>query len=119
MASILAGKPSSNRYAPDIVAGARAHRGARVHSARLRRVEAEVLVLAGRHDHTADYRVLIALAAHYPRGRLFIADDNHVFEAMNRQGHVTALMRAFLTEGMDSAAYRTAEATAGVLRWRE
>ncbi len=88
-------------------------------SARLRRVEAEVLVLAGRHDHTADYRVLIALAAHYPRGRLFIADDNHVFEAMNRQGHVTALMRAFLTEGMDSAAYRTAEATAGVLRWRE
>jgi len=86
---------------------------------RLHRVDAEVMVLAGRHDHTADYRALIALSACYPHGRLFIADDNHVFEAMNRQGHATRLLRAFLAGGADSAAYRSAEADAEALRWRE
>lgn len=88
-------------------------------SARLHRVDSEVLVLAGRHDHTADYRALISLAARYLRGRLFIADDNHVFEAMNRQGQATALMRAFLAHGADSAAYLSAETAAEPLRWRE
>ena len=88
-------------------------------SGRLHRLDTEVFVLAGRYDHTADYRALIALAAHYPRGRLFIADDTHVFEAMNRQGHATRMLRAFLAHGADSADYRAAEAAAEALRWRE
>ncbi|WP_181444166.1 hypothetical protein [Pseudoxanthomonas sp. z9] len=91
----------------------------RFDSARLHRLDTEVLVLAGRHDHTADYRALIALSAHYPHGLLFIADDTHVFEAMNRQGHATGMLRAFLTHGADSAAYRAAESAADALRWRE
>lgn len=85
----------------------------------LHRLDAEVFVLAGRHDHTADYRASIALSALYPRGRLFIADDTHVFEAMNRQGHATRLLRAFLAHGADSADYRAAESAADALRWRE
>lgn len=85
----------------------------------LHRLDAEVFVLAGRHDHTADYRASIALSALYPRGRLFIADDTHVFEAMNRQGHAIRLLRAFLAHGADSADYRAAESAADALRWRE
>lgn len=86
---------------------------------RLHGIDAEVMVLAGRYDHTADYRVLISLAARYPRGHLFIANDNHVFEAMNRQGHATRLLRAFLSRGTGSADYRKAESDARDLRWRE
>lgn len=85
----------------------------------LHRLDAEVFVLAGRHDHTADYRASIALSALYPQGYLFIADDTHVFEAMDRQGHATRLLRAFLAHGTGSAAYRAVESAAEALRWRE
>lgn len=87
--------------------------------AALHRLEAEVFILAGRWDHTADYRSAIALAAHYPRHYLFIANDNHTFEKVNQSGDTGRILREFLETGMSSTKFRDALRTAEPLRWVE
>jgi pimeloyl-ACP methyl ester carboxylesterase len=87
--------------------------------ARLHRLETEVLVVAGRWDHTVDYRTSIALAACYPRSRLFIADDDHRMTRLQKSGAMTKLIRAFLGSGFASDEWRTALKAAAAHRWRE
>jgi pimeloyl-ACP methyl ester carboxylesterase len=87
--------------------------------ARLHRLETEVLVIAGRWDHTVDYRTSIALAACYPRSRLFVADDDHMFGKLRKSGAMTKLLRAFLGSGFSSEEWRDALKAAAPHRWRE
>lgn len=88
-------------------------------SAALHQLETEVFILAGRWDHTADYRSSIALAANYPRHYLFVANDNHTFENLNKSGDTDRILRAFLESGLSSAKLREALNTAESLRWSE
>jgi pimeloyl-ACP methyl ester carboxylesterase len=88
-------------------------------AAALHRLDTEVLILAGVRDHTVDYRSAIALAFLYPRGQLFLADDDHQFHQMNSDGTQHALVRAFLASGAQSSAFQAALRAAERRRWRE
>lgn len=55
----------------------------------------QVFVLAGRWDHTADYRSQIALAYAYPKQILFITDDNHTFKKLKQDGQYQKLIVSF------------------------
>ena len=88
-------------------------------SASLHKLDTEVFVLAGRHDHTADFRSLISLAAHYPRHALFVADDNHTFQKLGAVGHVRALQTSFLRYGLHSSQLQSAMQSTTSLRWQE
>lgn len=85
----------------------------------LHRVGAEVLLVAGRHDQTADYRAQMALAAHYSRGELFLADDDHVLSRMDEAGARWRLISTFLAHGLEARATRTVIAELETLRWVE
>lgn len=87
--------------------------------ARLHQLNTEVFILAGRRDHTADYRSSIALAANYPRRHLFIADDNHTFEKLNRGELNLRILRAFLEYGLTSPELRGVLSAAEPHRWAE
>jgi hypothetical protein len=52
----------------------------------LHELETEVFILAGRWDHTADYRSQIALASVYPDHYLFLANDNYTFISLKKEG---------------------------------
>ncbi len=86
---------------------------------RLRHASAEVLVLAGRHDHTSDYRTQIGLSGLIPRSRLLILDDDHVFKRLAASGKHPALLQAFLGGGLGSPAFRSAAAAVASLEWDE
>lgn len=64
---------------------------------------AEVFMVAGRWDHTCDYRSQIALASCYPRGQLALLDDDHVFHRLRERGLAAPLVRAFFGDGADAA----------------
>ncbi|HKQ62792.1 MAG TPA: alpha/beta fold hydrolase [Candidatus Polarisedimenticolaceae bacterium] len=83
------------------------------------RLQTEVLVVAGHGDHTCDWRTSIAVATRYPRGLLFVADDDHMLARMNASGTYSALLRAFLAGGPQSEEFRRALARAETHRWRE
>jgi hypothetical protein len=82
-------------------------------------LDTEVFVLAGHGDHTADWRASITVAARYPRGILFVADDNHRFDRMRASGAYMGLLRAFLAGGSASGEFRAALEGAEGHRWRE
>ncbi|HYG29642.1 MAG TPA: hypothetical protein VD887_05435 [Allosphingosinicella sp.] len=86
---------------------------------RLRDQRMAVLQVAGRHDHTADYRTQIGLAGLTRGARLLLLDDDHVFKRWTAAGTQPALIRAFFGEGMESNAFRSALAAVEPLRWRE
>ncbi len=83
------------------------------------RLDAEVLVVAGRWDHTVDYRTAMADATGYRNGRLFLADDDHMMGRLKEGGVLRDLAGAFLRGGFESPAYRTAEAAAAKHRFVE
>lgn len=58
-------------------------------------LKTNVFVLAGRWDHTADYRSQIALAFTYPNHILFIADDNHTFSELKKDSQYQQLIKDF------------------------
>jgi pimeloyl-ACP methyl ester carboxylesterase len=68
--------------------------------AALHRVRADVYMLAGRFDHTADYRSQIALAARYPNGRLLLLADDHNFLQLQKTGLYPALVQSALAQGV-------------------
>lgn len=84
----------------------------------LHRLDAEVLGVAGRRDHTCDYRTQIALMRCYPRGRLLLLDDDHVFHRLQAAGGPAALIRSFFGPG-DASRYAPALAALEPLRWSE
>jgi hypothetical protein len=59
-------------------------------------LKTKVFVLAGRWDHTADYRSQIALAATYPQHILFIVNDNHTFNELKKNRLYQKLILSFL-----------------------
>ncbi|HPQ42402.1 MAG TPA: hypothetical protein PLV45_18665, partial [bacterium] len=85
----------------------------------LHALDTEVLVLNGVQDHTSDYRAAAVLAYCYPRGHLFLADDDHQFHAMAEGGVHSNLVRTFLISGPESDAYRSSLAAAERFRWKE
>lgn len=78
-----------------------------------------MFVLAGRQDHTADYRSLIALVERYTQHYLFIVNDNHTFAGLSADGSETRIIRAFLLFGLNSLALRSALDGAKAHRWSE
>ena len=86
--------------------------------AALHRVQAEVLMVAGRYDHTADYRSQIALASCYPNHRLLLLDDNHNFARLAASGlgpRINAAWRA----GFASPAFTELTSDLRALLWQE
>lgn len=81
------------------------------------RVPTDVFVLAARFDEAVDYRTSIALASEYPSHELFIANDNHVFQAMDKAGVRARLVKAFFGAGRASTAFSEAMRAAEGLRW--
>ena len=82
-------------------------------------LDAEVLILAGRFDHTVDYRTSIALANKYRHGKLLIVRDNHTFDDMKASGSYRTLIRTFLAQGIESDDFRAVEEQLSDIRWRE
>lgn len=77
-----------------------------------------VFILAGRYDHTADYRSQIALAGRYPRHILFIADDNHTFSRLKESGKYRKMLCSFFRT--DHAEFQVLlKEEFDIFRWRE
>lgn len=87
--------------------------------AALHGLDTEVLMLAGRHDHTSDYRTQAALASCYRRHRLIMLDDNHTFDRMDTIPGVGGRLRAGWRRGLDSAEFAAAAVAVAPLVWRE
>ena len=85
----------------------------------LQRVPAEVLVIGARHDQTSDYRALIANAALYPRGELFLADDNHTLIRLTESGARKRLLSTFLRHGLGSPEMEALLRELESYRWTE
>lgn len=85
----------------------------------LNRLGTEMLVVAGRWDHTADYRAAISLASRFRNGLLVLADDNHQLARMEAAGVLQPLVRAFLLHGPASPETHQALEQAGEYRWSE
>lgn len=79
---------------------------------------AQVTLLAGRWDHTCDYRTQIALAASYPKSRLLLLDDDHVFSRLSASGHTPELVQASL-QGWATPAFARVMAEIEPLRFDE
>ncbi len=85
----------------------------------LHKLNTEVFVLSGRWDHVVDYRSSIALAACYPKGYLFLADDDHMYKGFEESGLLAPLLQQFLKNGIDSKEFKAAVDKAAPHRWRE
>lgn len=87
--------------------------------ANLHKVDAEVTMLAGFADHTADYRSQVALASHYPNGQLIILDDNHEFDRLHAiPGAHAALVQGAL-QGRSDPSFAAAVRQIAPIVWRE
>lgn len=83
----------------------------------LRHVRGDVTLLAGRWDHTCDYRTQSPLAAFYPRARVALLDDNHQFHRLNEAGAAAPFVNAAL-QGFTAPAYEEARTLIDPLLWR-
>jgi hypothetical protein len=82
-------------------------------------VGAQVTIIAGRYDHTCDYRTQIALASHYRNHLLRLLDDDHQMHRLKSlSGARAALLQAW-TKGWDSPAFAQALAMIEPIRWHE
>jgi pimeloyl-ACP methyl ester carboxylesterase len=61
---------------------------------------ADVYMVAGRFDHTADYRSQIALASEYPNHRLLLLADDHDFLELGKTGLLARLVQSALADGI-------------------
>ena len=84
----------------------------------LHAVRAHVVLVAGRWDHTCDYRSQIALASYYPSSTLVILDDDHTFHRLRASGKAREVTVGALSPE-DSPPYRASMATLDGMRWRE
>jgi len=75
-------------------------------------------MIAGRWDHTCDYRSQIALASCYPSSTLVILDDDHTFHRMAQSTRTRDVTIGALSP-TSSAAYRDAMSILDALRWRD
>ena len=86
---------------------------------RLRNQSAELLQVAGRFDHTCDYRTQIGLSGLTRGSHLLILDDNHVFQRWGAHGRQPAFLQAWFAGGWDAPDFQRELAALGELRWRE
>lgn len=86
---------------------------------RLRAQASQVLQVAGRHDHTCDYRTQIGLNGLTRHSRLILLDDNHVFRRWASAGTQPALLQAFFSAGADAPEFERASASLDSLLWRD
>jgi hypothetical protein len=75
--------------------------------------------VAGRYDHTADYRSQIALAAEYPRHRLLLLNDDHDFLELAKTGLTPRLVQTALAEGIHGPEKAGIERQLGPLIYHE
>jgi hypothetical protein len=75
-------------------------------------------MLAGRWDHTCDYRSQIALASCYPSSTLAILEDDHTFHRRIASGRAQDITIGALSPP-DSAPYRNATLLLDGVRWHE
>jgi pimeloyl-ACP methyl ester carboxylesterase len=85
----------------------------------LHRVSAEVYMLAGRFDHTADYLSQMVLAAHYPKHRLLLLADDHDFLELNKTSLYPALVQSALADGIRGPQTRRIESRLEPLVYKE
>lgn len=86
---------------------------------RLRAQSSDVLQVAGRRDHTCDYRTQIGLNGLTRRSRLLVLDDNHVFQRWAATGREPAFLQSWFAGGWESAGFQTELAAIADLRWHE
>ena len=86
---------------------------------RLRVQTAEVLQVAGRHDHTCDYRTQIGLNGLTRNSRLLILDDDHVFKRWAATKTQPRFLQAYFLHGPASGAFQRELDAIESLRWRE
>jgi pimeloyl-ACP methyl ester carboxylesterase len=86
---------------------------------KLREQKAEVLLVAGRHDHTCDYRTQIGLNGLTRGSRLIILDDDHVFKRWDARGGQPRFLRRFFQHGAKSPQFDAEVQALGNLRWSE
>jgi hypothetical protein len=86
---------------------------------RLRDVAAEVVQVASRHDHTADYRTQIGLSGLTRNSRLLILNDDHVFKRWVARGTQPRFLQAFFLNGAASPDFQRELAALNDLSWRE
>jgi pimeloyl-ACP methyl ester carboxylesterase len=75
----------------------------------LGRVKASVVMLAGRYDHTADYRSQSKLSKMFLNHLLILLNDNHDFTVLSGIGLYEALVQAALVGGVGSDSLRNVE----------
>ena len=85
----------------------------------LHKIQTRVFLLAGRWDHTADYRAQYYLDGLIPNSILFLADDNHVFSRLNEDGFYGELVRKSLLWGAGSVELKKFYWENRHLRWDE
>ncbi|MBN1885996.1 MAG: hypothetical protein JW876_10810 [Candidatus Krumholzibacteriota bacterium] len=81
-----------------------------------RRADTEMLILAGAHDHTVNWRSQEVLAGWYRRVHFFLADDNHMF--MKDAAGYRAMGTAFYLGGLGSEGFRSAVSAVEAHRYR-
>jgi pimeloyl-ACP methyl ester carboxylesterase len=64
--------------------------------------QGQAYVVAGRYDHTADYRSQIALATCFRNHRLLLLKDSHDFPNLYATGHYARLVQAIFAHGLHS-----------------
>lgn len=85
----------------------------------LHSLKTNVFVLAGKWDHTVDYRTQIALAFCYPNHTLFIADDNHTFTNLKSSGQYQKLILLFFKSDTTQQIQAHIETAFSEYRWIE
>jgi len=80
---------------------------------------ADVYLVAGRFDHTADYRSQIALASQYPNRRLLLLRDDHDFLELAKTGLYPRLVQAALADGIHGPEKAGIESQLSALIYRE
>ena len=85
----------------------------------LHNLSTEVFILAGRWDHTADYRSQIALAYIYSYHYLFLANDNHTFVSLKNEGLYNQLLISYFKYGIHNSLNKEILKKCERFRWKE
>lgn len=86
---------------------------------RLRGQSAELIQVAGRHDHTCDYRTQIGLNGLTRNSNLLILDDDHVFKRWTATKTQPRFLQTYFLHGAASAEFQRELAAIESLRWSE
>lgn len=86
---------------------------------KLRNIKTQVMIFAGRWDHTVDYRGQYYLHGLLPNSVLFLADDNHVFSSIYDTGNYSKIVQGALSFDINSKYYKNLMKRNEKLIWNE